>query len=253
MPTTTTPTEEMPLPTTNCYDPFTIPDNASSFYLDECQAATRRVKTASTFPAIDGAVDRPLVDDWHDLTAHVVGPYFVGSTDEMTDYQDTLTATAAGFLRQFGDGAYRHSTLDALATRRAVLARRSITTGGDAESPQGIVLASPISFDENTEQKTGGVVGVAVRLPSLDPEHSARWLAAVAPQHRRKGLMRGMMAQVMRMDSNPFTVVAARNNTGLCAAITLGMTPESMTGSIIKLRWHPRTWDADDREDTPRY
>jgi GNAT superfamily N-acetyltransferase len=99
------------------------------------------------------------------------------------------------------------------------------------EAPIVIRMELPYRYDEDTECKHGGTIGVAVLLPEGDD----RVLVAVHKDSRRKGVGRELMHRAVagaeRRETSPVTWVAADNADSQMFLLALGWRPVSLNGA----------------------
>lgn len=141
-------------------------------------------------------------------------------------YENALRR-AFDFIRRFGGGRYTSSTLMRIL-RAADQAERARMAGSDVEdAPVLLTLGKPFAFNELTEVKEGGPVGMAVYFPG----EAGRLLLAVHPEYRRKrfGTVLARLAQIGGRQVTAW--VNQRNAEGQQFLLHLGLTPTSMNAS----------------------
>lgn len=129
------------------------------------------------------------------------------------------------FLRAHADGRYTDRTL-----MRVMRAQDNLLGGftPPAASMPTITLAvSPFEYDEDTECKKGGTLGVAVTWES----EGNKSLLAVHRNTRRKGIGRALNVVVNGILRNPSYWVGRQNDDGQHFLLGLGMVPTAINGS----------------------
>lgn len=153
---------------------------------------------------------------------------------------------AVTFLRRNSSRRYSDSTLGSLMRKVDVCEERVASNNGrhsyfdaDYRMPTLVIMEDEPGYDEETEVKTGGIIGVALIIPSLD-ESPCKVLMAVKEARRREGVGTKLMAgfrQVMPT-YNTVTYVSATNTTGLLFAIDAGFLPAELTpNGVMQLRY----------------
>ena len=157
----------------------------------------------------------------------------------------TRLKEAVTFLRRNSSRRYSDSTLGSLMRKVDVcedLLRSGVAPrffAADYRMPTLVIVGDEPGYDEETEVKTGGIIGVAIIIPSLD-ESPSKVLMAVKESRRREGIGTKLMAgfrQVMPT-YNTVTYVSATNTTGLLFAIDAGFLPAELTpNGVMQLRY----------------
>ena len=158
----------------------------------------------------------------------------------------TRLKEAVTFLRRNSSRRYSDSQLGSLMRKVDVCEERVASINGrhsyfdaDYRMPTLLIVGDEPGYDEETEVKTGGIIGVAIIIPSLD-ESPSKVLMAVKESRRREGIGTKLMAgfrQVMPT-YNTVTYVSATNTTGLLFAIDAGFLPAELTpNGVMQLRY----------------
>lgn len=160
------------------------------------------------------------------LTSHNETQFVMFGPGDGIEYEHALRSSFE-FMRRMG--RYTARTLSAVlnAADRAESARIS---GREAEySNMPVVLrAERVSrYDEETEVKYGGVVGVCIGMPAGDD----RLLLAVHSEHRRHGVGAMLVGCARNYHTaDPVAWVGTRNTVGQMFLLAQGWTPTSLNG-----------------------
>lgn len=153
---------------------------------------------------------------------------------------------AVTFLRRNSSRRYSDSTIGSLM-RKVDVCEERISTGdngsaffdADYRMPTLLIVEDEPGYDEETEVKTGGMLGVALIIPSLD-ESPAKLLMAVKEARRREGVGTKLMdgfRQVMPT-YNTVTYLSNTNTVGLLFAVDAGFVPAELTpNGVMQLRY----------------
>lgn len=135
-------------------------------------------------------------------------------------------AQAFPFFRRHADGRYSSQTLMRLARVHDQAIERRIE---DRALPLIAVAQEPVTYDEMTEQKLGGIVAMAVMFHELD----GRTILAVRQTHRRRGIGT-LLLRLIRQNKLPHLWVARGNTAGQHFLIANSMFPTQLgtTGTI---------------------
>lgn len=158
----------------------------------------------------------------------------------------TRLKEAVTFLRRNSSRRYSDSQLGSLMRKVDVCEERVASNNGrhsyfeaDYRMPTLVIMEDEPGYDEETEVKTGGIIGVALIIPSLD-ESPSKVLMAVKEARRREGIGTKLMVgfrQVMPT-YNTVTYVSGSNTIGLLFAIDAGFVPAELTpNGVMQLRY----------------
>lgn len=117
------------------------------------------------------------------------------------------------FLRTHGDSKYTATSLMNLL---------SAAEGATGDRPLLHVLEAPSSYDEETEVKTGGMVGVAIKYTN------GKTLLAVKREHRRHGHGLLLLDAASRRGMAPNLWVHRENLGAIRFLAAAGYSPQSM-------------------------
>lgn len=136
-------------------------------------------------------------------------------------------AAAFDFLQRNADGRYTDRTLMAIS-RWGFRCDEALREGRRIESPAPWVFSihKEVSYDEDTEVKSGGTMALAVTIPA---EWGNRLVMAVHPDVRRQGYGRRLLSQACDYVSGIHAYVGNANLVGQQFLLTVGMMPVSMT------------------------
>lgn len=135
---------------------------------------------------------------------------------------------AFDFLQRNAEGRYSDRTL--MTISRWSARSENIYAGTsdfDGPAPWVFAAAKEVTYDEDTEVKSGGTVALAVLLPA---EWGAKLVMAVHPDARRQGHGRRLMMHARDYLSGIHAWVGNSNVVGQQFLLSTGMVPTSMNG-----------------------
>lgn len=129
------------------------------------------------------------------------------------------------FFRRHADGKYTDRTMMSLVNYADMFnAYRGDTERLAATTPLLVVAESPFSYDEVSEVKTGGVMGMAV----IDPR-TRRTMIAVHGNARREGIGSQLYTTARRNFPNGIVLWAGRKNAiGQHFALSVGLVATAL-------------------------
>lgn len=135
---------------------------------------------------------------------------------------------AFDFLQRNAEGRYSDRTLMAISrwsSRSEDMLLDGVTPNGPM--PWVFSLGKEVTYDEETEVKSGGTVALAVTLPA---EWGAKFVMAVHPDARRHGYGSRLINHAQDYVSGLHSWVGNTNIAGQQFLLSIGMTPTSMNG-----------------------
>jgi hypothetical protein len=182
------------------------------YYEDEERSCPLPVAQVNDYVVTD--VNRGLADRIHadgEVNLRMLGP-------ENAEYGGNLRM-AFSFLRMHADRRYSDSSLMRLS--RAADAYEYEQCRDPLRLPIVIVVEAPSSYDELTEVKHGGVLGVTVAWQGDDPKA----VIAVHREVRRRGIATTMVEALGRVVWNAAFWVGQRNTPGQQFLLSTGRFP----------------------------
>jgi GNAT superfamily N-acetyltransferase len=151
--------------------------------------------------------------------------------DYTSPHYGTHLGKAFTFFRRHADGKYTDRTMMTLVNNMDTF----VAFRGDGErlatvSPLLVVAETPFSYDEVSEVKSGGVMGMGV----IDPR-TRRMMIAVHKDARRQGIGSQIYVQARRNLANGIVMWAGRRNTigqHFCLSVGLFATALNSQGAI---------------------
>lgn len=142
--------------------------------------------------------------------------------------------SAFGFFRRHGGGRYTDATLMQLV-RAADKYEGALRNGAefdavheDTDLPVLVVADRPYSYDEDTEVKTGGMVGLAVCWP----ERQGKTLVAVQADYRRKHIGSLLLTQVRSLVRDASLWVGQQNVIGQKFLLANNLVPVGFSSGM---------------------
>src|SRR6478735_8761872 len=109
---------------------------------------------------------RYFAEDVGILHEHLDGVTVEGFSPDGTAAYEGSLRTAFNFLRRQDDGRYSSRTKMRLLAAANIHEQARVTGANSADAlPEVMLLSKPFSFDEETEVKAGGPIGVLVCWP----------------------------------------------------------------------------------------
>lgn len=145
---------------------------------------------------------------------------------------------AFDFFQRHANGRYSDRTLMALS--RWSQFSTELVEGRPRRTGEGIIpavfsLAKEVTYDEDTEVKSGGTVGMAVTLPA---EVGAKLVLAVAPDMRRNGYGRALLEEAGGTVHHLHTWVSSMNRAAMQFLLSASMRPIAMNRrSAVMFAW----------------
>lgn len=162
-----------------------------------------------------------------DVLGDLVDAPEVGFYEHGNERYGALMRQAFSFIRQHGDGRYSSAT-----TMRILSAAEQVEQSAAGARmdhlPTLMTVESPMSYDEETEVKSGGLSALAVCWPHND----GKTVVAVHRAHRRKKHGTLVVRALQDTGVGPLAFwVAASNATAQHFLLDLGFMPTSLNGS----------------------
>ena len=136
-------------------------------------------------------------------------------------------AAAFDFLQRNADGRYTDRTLMAIS-RWGFRCDEALRRERRLEDPRPWVLSvhREVTYDEDTEVKSGGTMACAVTIPA---EYGNRLVMAVHPDARRQGFGRRLLNEACDYVAGLHAYVGSGNRVGQQFLLSAGMMPMSMS------------------------